>query len=146
MADITNKNISVPGVNSWTTYVKQRSFLLSFANMSEIAAVGTHDLVDFEDGEALVGLRVIAIDGATSGGAATAQFKWSVDGTSANINSSTYALSGLAAGMVQNAVVSGVKAYGKGTLQLTVGTAAFTGGKLLVIAETIPAKLFVTNG
>lgn len=146
MADITNKDITVPGVNSWTTFVKQKSLLLDFSALSAISAVGTHSLCEFPDGEALVGLRVFAITGATSGGAATAQFKWEVGGTVTTINSTAFALSGLAEGMVQNVVATSGKLLGKGTLQLTVGTAAYTGGKLLVIVETVPAKMFVTNG
>lgn len=142
MADITNKNIAVPGVNSATNFVRERAFLLDMDTTAEIAAVGTHDLVKLPAGEALTGLKVIVIAPATSGGAATAQFK--VNG--ASVNSTALALAGLGEGMVHCFGVSGVKAYGENTLQLTVGTAAYTGGKLLVIAETIPAEMFVTNG
>ena len=142
MADITNKNIAVPGVNSATNFVRERAFMLNMDTTAEIAATGTHDLVKLPAGEALIGLKVIVIAPVTSGGAATAQFK--VNGNA--INSSALALAGLGEGMVQTFGVAGVKAYGENTLQLTVGTAAYTGGKLLVIAETIPAEMFVTNG
>lgn len=142
MADITNKNISVPGVNSNTSFLKQYAFLLDFGTFAEIAAVGTHDLVKLPAGEALMTLKVVVVDKVTSGGAATAQFK--VNG--AAVNSTAVALAGLAAGYTHNLNVSGVAAYGENTLQLTVGTAAYTGGKLLVVAETLPADLFVTNG
>lgn len=142
MADITNKNITVPGVNSATNFVKQYAYLLDMTTFSEIAEVGTHDLAKLPAGEALVGLKAVVIDKMTSGGAATAQFK--VNG--AVINSTALALSGLADGLTHNFNVSGIAAYGKNTLQLTVGTAAFTGGKLLVVAETLPAEMFVTNG
>jgi hypothetical protein len=42
--------------------------------------------------------------------------------------------------------VAGLKGYGANTLQLTIGTAAITGGKIMVIAETIPVNMFITNG
>jgi hypothetical protein len=142
MADITNKNIAVPGVNSATNYKVEHAYLLNLGTMAEIAKTGTHDLVKLPAGEALTGLKVIVIEPATSGGAATAQFKVS----GAAVNSSALALAGLAAGMVQNFNVSGIAAYGEKVLQLTVGTADYTGGKLLVIAETIPAEMFVTAG
>lgn len=142
MADITNKNITVPGVNSATNFVKQYAYLLDMTTFSEIAEVGTHDLAKLPAGEALVGLKAVVINKMTSGGAATAQFK--VNG--AAINSTALALSGLTDGLTHNFNVSGIAAYGENTLQLTVGTAAFTGGKLLVVAETLPAEMFVTNG
>ena len=142
MADITNKNIFIPGVNSSTNFIQQYAAELDMNTMSEIAAAGTHDLVKLPPGEALVGLKVVVIEKATSGGAATAQFK--VNGSA--INTTALALAGLGEGFVHNFAVSGVAAYGENTLQLTVGTAAYTGGKFLVIAETLPAEKFVTNG
>ena len=142
MADITNKNIAIPGVNSATNFVQQYSFLLDLDNVADITAVGTHNLVKLPADEALVGLKLIIVKGLTSGGSATAQIK--VNGTA--INTTALALAGLAEGLVHNYNVAGIKAYGENTLQLTVGTAAFTGGKVLVIAETIPAKKFTTAG
>jgi hypothetical protein len=142
MADITNRNIAVPGVNSATNFTKQYAFLLDMNTMSAIAEVGTHSLVNLPEKEALTALKIVVIEKATSSGAATAQFK--VNGTA--VNSSALALSALADGYTHNINVSGVAAYGANTLQLTVGTAAYTGGKLLVIAETIPAEMFVVNG
>lgn len=142
MADITNRNIAVPGVNSATNFTRQYAYLLDMNTMSAIAEVGTHNLVNLPEKEALTALKIVVIEKATSSGSATAQFK--VNGTA--INSTALALSGLAVGMSHNINVSGIAAYGNNTLQLTVGTAAYTGGKLLVIAETIPAEMFVTNG
>jgi hypothetical protein len=142
MADITNKNISVPGVNSNTNFLKQYAFLLDFGTFAEIAEVGTHDFAKLPAGEALMTLKVVVVDKVTSSGAATAQFK--VNGTA--VNTTAVSLAGLAEGYAHNLNVSGVAAYGENTLKLTVGTAAYTGGKLLVVAETLPAELFVTNG
>ena len=129
-------------MNSATNFVKQYAFLLDMNTLSEIAEVGTHDFAKLPAGEALVGFKAVVINKMTSGGAATAQFK--VNGSA--INSSALALSGLTDGLSHNFNVSGIAAYGENTLQLTVGTAAFTGGKLLVVAETLPAEMFVTNG
>jgi hypothetical protein len=149
MADVTNLNFRVPGVNTATNYLKQESFVLDFVTASGIAEVGTHSWIKLKKGDALQTLRVIALDGATSSGSATLQFKLAFDGTAANINSTAFALAGLAKGITQNVVVNGIKTFDseyEGVIQVTVGTAAFTGGKFLVIAETIPAEAFVTNG
>lgn len=149
MADITNINIRIPGVNAATNFVQEYAFGIDFVTLSGIAATGTHSIFKLPKGEALVGLRVIAVESATSGGAATLQFKVSVNGTAANINSSTVALAGLAKGMVQRFNASGIKTFDsdvESVIQMTVGTAAYTGGKLLVIAETIPVDAYKING
>ena len=142
MADITNKNIAVPGVNSTTNFVRQYAYLLDFTVNADVADVGTHDIAKLPPGEALVGMKVVVIEKAASGGAATLQLK--VNGST--INSTALALAGLAEGFSHNINVTGIKAYGENILQATVGTAAYTGGKLLIVAETIPAEMFVTNG
>jgi hypothetical protein len=141
MADITNKNIRVDGVNSATNFIKQYAYLLDMNQFAEISEVGTHDIVNLPPGEALLGVKVIVVDKMTSGGAATLQFK--VNGSA--VNSTALGLAGLSDGFVHNLNVAGISAYGENKLQLTVGTAAYTGGKLLIIAETLPAKQFVSN-
>jgi hypothetical protein len=149
MADITNINLRVPGVNSATNYLRQRAYTVDFATLSGIAAVGTHDIIKLPKGEALQALRVVAIESAASGGAATLQFKIAFNGTAANVNSTAVAVAGLAKGMVQNMPVTGIKAVDseyEGVLQMVVGSAAYTGGKFLLIVETLPAEAFVTNG
>lgn len=142
MADITNKNITVPGVNSTTNFVKQYALLLDMNTMSEIAETGTHDIFALPPGEALVGLKIVVIEKATSGGSATAQFK--VNGSA--VNTTALALAALADGFTHNLNVAGIAAYGENKIQLTVGSAAYTGGKFLVVAETLPAEMFVTAG
>jgi hypothetical protein len=149
MADITNVITRVPGVNTATNYVRQDAHVFDFTNLAAVGEVGTHDVIKLPRGAALQALRVFALDGAMSSGAATLQFKLSVAGTAAAINSSAIALSGLAKGMSHNIVASGIKSFdadSEAVIQITVGTAAFTGGKILVIAETIPAIDFVTAG
>jgi hypothetical protein len=149
MADVTNLNLRVPGVNTATNYIKQQSYAIDFATITGIAEVGTHDLIKIKKGDAVQALRVVALDSATSGGAATLQFKVAFNGSGAAVNSTAVALAGLAAGSVQNMTVSGIKAFdaeADGVLQITVGGAAYTGGKFLLIVETVPAVDFVTNG
>jgi hypothetical protein len=65
MADITNKNIQIPGVNSDTNYVQERAYMLNMNTNADIAAVGTHKIVALPEGEALVGLKVIVVEGVT---------------------------------------------------------------------------------
>lgn len=149
MADITNQNIRVPGVNAAGSFVKQQSYVVDFATISGIAAIGTHDIIKLDKGDALVGVRVFAIEGVASSGAATLQLKLAFNGTAANINSSAVALAGLAKGFVQNFPVTGIKSFDndyEGVIQMVVGTAAYTGGKLLLVVDTIPAEAFVTCG
>lgn len=147
--DFTNINFSVPGVNSATNYLRQKAYCFDFATRAGIGATGTHDIIKLPKGEALQAVRVIALETATSGGAATLQFKLAFNGTAGNINTSTIALTGLAKGVTQNVVVTGIKSFDseyEGVIQMTVGGAEYTGGKFLLILETIPAEAFVTNG
>lgn len=142
MADITNKNILIPGVNSATNFVQEYAVELDLGAMAEIAATGTHDLLKLPAGVALVGLKAVVVDAVTSGGAGTVQFK--VNGSA--VNSTALSIAQLAKGMVHTMGVNGIAAYGENTLQLTVGTAALTGGKVLLIVETLPVDMFVTAG
>jgi hypothetical protein len=149
MADITNQNIRVPGVNAAGTFVKQQSYVVDFATLSGIAGTGTHDIIKLDKGDAVVGVRVVALESAASSGAATLQLKLAFHGSAANINSSAVALAGLAKGVVQNMPVSGIKSFDseyEGVIQLVVATAAYTAGKLLLIVDTVPAEAFVVNG
>lgn len=147
--DITNINLNVPGVNSATNYLREKAFVIDFSTQAGIAAVGTHDIIKLPKGEALQALRVIALESAASTGAATLQFKLAFNGTAGTVNGTAVNLAGLAKGVAQNMTVSNIKSFDseyEGVLQMVVGTAAYTGGKFLLIAETIPAEDFVTNG
>lgn len=147
--NITNINLNVPGVNSATNYLHQKAYCIDFATLSGIAATGTHDIIKLPKGEALQAVRLIALESAASTGSATLQFKLAFNGTAANINSTAFALAGLAQGVTQNVAVNGIKTFDaeyEGVLQMTVGSAAYTAGKFLLILETIPAEAFVTNG
>jgi hypothetical protein len=146
MADITNKNIQIPGVNSSTNYVQQRAYILNFNTAADITAVDTHAIVSIPAGEALTGLKVIVVEDITSSGSATVQFKLS--GTA--INSTAISLTNLKKGYATafNAanIKNNIDDETANILQLTVGSAAITGGKIMVIAETIPVDSFINAG
>lgn len=144
--DVTNRNLSIPGVNSATNFKTERAFLLDFGNLADIGGIGVHDLVKLPAGEALVGLRAIAVTGAVSGGAATVQFGFKLEDKSEVLNSEAIGVSGLGAGYVYDIPVNGVVSYGECILQMTVGGAALTGGQVILIAESIPVDMFVQNG
>jgi hypothetical protein len=148
MADLTNRNYQVPGVNSDTNYLKQRAFMLDLGDAA-IAAVDTHDFATIPAGEAIANLRIVVLEAVTSSGSGTLQFKASFNKVAEALHQSALAVANLAAGDVHNVAVAGVKgvdmAY-EGVLQLTVGSAALTGGKVLVIVETLPAADFVRKG
>lgn len=149
MADITNKNCRVPGVNQDTNFMKQRSYCFDGGVVPEIMSIGTHNIIAVPVGECVAKIRVIALENSTSGGSATLQFKLSFGETSEVINSSTIAVGALAAGDVHELVVNGIKAYDAEktpVIQLVVGSSAFTAMKLLVIVETLPVTEFMTMG
>lgn len=149
MADITNKNLRIPGVNQDTAYIKQRSYLLDGAIDAAVLATGTHSIIALPKGEAVTKLRLVAIDAAASGGSATVQFKVAYGQTAEAINSTAVAVANLGAGDVYEFPVNGVKGYDAATgavLQMTVGTAALTAAKFLLIVETLPVNEFMTMG
>ena len=147
-ADITTKDTIVKGVNSENNYVRSEAHILDGTENSGILAADTHDLFVIPKGNALVGLKVIALASTTSGGSATVQFKAKI-GASAEAIHTAIGKADLAAGDVVNIPVEKIKGYDGSdatVIQLTVGTAALTALKLLVIAEYIPVKEFMTAG
>ena len=149
MSDVTNKNFRIPGVNQDTNFTKQRSYFLNGAEVPEILATGTHNVIALPKGEAVTGVRVIALENTTSGGSATLQFKVDFGGTAENINTSAVGIANLSAGDVHDWPVNGVKGYDEtsgAVIQLAVGSAALTAVKLLVIVETLPVAEFTQLG
>ena len=147
-ADITTKDTLVKGVNSMNNYVRSEAHILDGVENSGILAQDTHDLFVIPAGNALVGLKVIALSSTTSSGSATVQFKAKVGTETATAVGSAIAKANLAAGFVQNLAVATL-AYSDTagtTIEMTVGTAALTAVKLLVIAEYIPVHEFMTAG
>lgn len=139
MADVTNKKLQIPGVNSNTNYIQERAYEVNFTNNADISATGTHSLARIAKGEVVTGVKVIVAEAITSGGAATVQVK--INGTA--INTSAWALSGLSKGTVYSLNANGLAITDDILLQATVGTAAITAGKLIIIVETIPVDMFL---
>jgi len=149
-ADITSKDTSVKGVNSPTNYIRSEAHLIDGVENPGILAADTHSLFVIPKGNAIVGLKVVALSDTTSAGSATVTFKVKVGTETATAVGSAIAKANLAAGFVHNLAVATL-AYGSGssddiTIQMTVGTAALTAAKLLVIVDTVPVEMFMTAG
>lgn len=149
MADLTNTDFRINGVNQDTSFIKQRSYLLDGTVNSGLLSTGTHSVIVLPKGEAVVKLRVVSLESATSSGAATLQFKIGFDNVAEAVNSNAIALAALAAGDVYDFPVNAIKGYDDSkppVVQLTVGTAAFTKLKLMVVVDTLPVTEFTTLG
>lgn len=149
-ADITGNDTRVKGVNSPNNYVQSEAHLLDGEEFAGILAADTHDLFKIGAGNALTGLKVCVLANTTSEGSATVQFKAKVgSGAAEAINGTAIGKADLQAGDVVSIPVEKIKAY-DGTdetlIQMTVGTAALTAFKVLVVAEYIPVKQFITAG
>ena len=145
--DITAKDTRLNGILSDEIYIKQEAHVIDFAELG-VNGTGTHDLFKLAPGDALVGLTVIVLTGFTSDGSATVQFK-SKFNASAEALKDAIAKADLAAGDVYKIAAPGVKGYDGSygaVIQATVGTAALTAGKALIIASVVPAKQFLTRG
>ena len=150
MADITNYDTRINGVNQDTMFVREEAHLIDFEEHSEIMETGTHDLFMIPAGEAAIALRIVCIEDVASSGSATLKLHLKYgDDSASDVNSSAIAKANLASGFVHYLPVSGIKGYKSDVpckVQATVGGAALTGGKIVVIADTIPILDFLTNG
>ena len=147
-ADITTKDTLVKGVNSMNCYVRSEAHILDGVENPGILAADTHNLFVIPKGNALVGLKIIALGATTSGGSATIQFKASINSVAEALHTAI-GKADLAAGDVVSVDVEKIKGYDPDydtIVQMTVGTAALTAVKLLVIAEYIPVLEFMTAG
>lgn len=147
MADITGNETTVKGVNS-VNYVRYFAHRINGAEHSGILATGTHDLFKIPAGNLLTGIKAVALANTTSSGSATIQFKLKI-GDAAEAIGSAVGKADIQAGDSINAAVTGIKAYSGDddlVVELVVGTAALTAVDLLVIAETVPVKEFITAG
>ena len=146
--DITGFDTVVKGVNSPNCYIRSEAHLIDGSEYSGILAVETHSLFTIPAGNALTALKVCALADTASDGSATVQFKAKI-GASAEAIHTAIGKADLAAGDVVDLPVVKIKGYDASAatvIQLTVGTAALTALKLLVIAEYIPVKEFMTAG
>lgn len=147
-ADITAKETRLKGVNSFDNYIRRETHLIDGAENAGILAADTHSLFIIPKGNMLTGLKVLSLETAASSGSATAQFKASINSVAEALHTAI-GKADLAAGDVAVIPVEKIKGYDASydtVIQLTVGTAAFTTLKLLVVAEYIPVTEFLTAG
>ena len=146
--DVTNKVKRLNGVNVLTNHVLTDAYIIDAAENAGLLTVATHSLAVVPPGMAVVGLKVISLVTATSDGNATLQFKLKHGSDSAESIGSANAIAALTAGDVINIPTSGIKAYGdsKVVVQATVGTAAYTALKFMLMVEMVPVSDFLTAG
>ncbi len=119
-------------------------------DLSGIETVETHNLVEVPVGQALIGAKLIVLESFTSAGAATVQF-------SCNSHNLGGALpkADLAKGDVVDLPVNDAEDTAGGALyahttalsiDMTVGTAALTAGRFLLIPEFVDVSACTTNG
>lgn len=146
--DITAKETIVKGVNSPNNYIRSEARLIDGAENAGLLTVETHSLFVIPKGNMLTGLKVVALAAVTSDGSATLQFKANI-GDAAEAVHTAIAVANLAKGDVHVLPVAAIKGYDADndtTIQLTVGVAALTALKVLVVAEYIPVVEFMTAG
>lgn len=146
--DITAKETIVKGVNSPNNYIRSEARLIDGAENAGLLTVETHSLFVIPKGNMLTGLKVVALAAVTSDGSATLQFKAKI-GAAAEAVHTAIAVADLAKGDVHVLPVAAIKGYDADadtTIQLTVGVAALTALKVLVVAEYIPVVEFMTAG
>ena len=147
MADVTNKETRVPGVNQDTNYIRQEAHIIDAAGLG-VTAVGTHELFVVPQGGMLTNFRV-AMLGAGSGSAnANVKFQATVNGSAVELTSGA-AMAAYGSGACINIPVNGAvrDLVGSGAvIQMVVASAALIDFKALVIAESIPVEDYLTLG
>ena len=147
MADVTNKETRVPGVNQETHYIKREAHIIDAAGLG-VTAVGTHELFIVPAGGMLTDFRV-AMLGAGSGSAnANVKFQATVNGSAVELTSGA-AMTAYGSGACINAPVNGaVRDFiGSGAvIQMVVASAALIDFKALVVVESIPVQDYLELG
>lgn len=154
MADVTTKVARMNGFYQPNTLVKTTVHLLDFGAAPDAMGVDTHDLVKIPAGHAVTGVTVVPLVAFTSDGNATLTIKVKAGTETAASIGSAIAKANLAAGKVTKLIPSagaqllkdtnGI--YAEEVLQATVGAAAFTAGKALIIIDAIPVGDLLVNG
>lgn len=146
--DVTNQVKRLNGVNVNTNHVRTDAYIIDAAEAAGLLTVETHSLAVVPAGYAVTGLKVVSLETATSSGSATLQFKLKHGTDAAAAIGSANALAALTAGDVLCLNTSGILAYGDSevVVQATVGTAAFTKLKFLLMVEMVPVLDFLTMG
>lgn len=151
MADITNTVMRSNGINQ-ESLIHQDAVVLDFkANASGATTTGSHEFFTLPAGHAFLGVTMVFLESLTSAGTATLNLSLSAGSTSKDLLSSL-SLSQMAAGCVYqaNAPTSSSVMYNStdadAVIKLTVGGAALTGGRILFIINSVPAKSYIENG
>lgn len=145
MADFITKIPRANGTNSMTNYVQSNCYIVDGGEVSGILATGTHSIAVVPSGHAIVGVKVIGLDTATSSGSATLSVTASVGSANAVAVGGSMALSKLAKGCVNVVKPDGTAVFSlteDTKVNVVVGTAAFTKLNVAVIVDTIPVGDF----
>lgn len=141
MADLINKIPRANGANTMTNYTQSDCYVVDGVDNADALAVGTHSIAVVPAGHAIVGVKVIGLDTATSSGSATLAVTASVGSANAVAVGSTLALAKLAKGCVNVVKPDGTAVFSftdDTKVNVVVGTAAFTKLNVAVIVDTIP--------
>lgn len=148
--DITESVVRMNGVNQETQYKKSDAYIIDAAANAGLLTVATHSLVSIPAGNMVTGVKAVLLGAATSSGSATLQLLAKVGSETAEAFSGTaFAVAAMTAGKVYNLPISAVTAYSETdatVIQATVGTAAFTALKFMLIVEYIPIVSFLNRG
>lgn len=141
MADLITKIPRANGTNAMTNYVKSDCYIVDGGENADAMAVGTHAIAVVPAGYAIVGVKLVGLDTAASGGAATLAVTASVGSASGVAVGSSVALAKLAKGCVNVVAPAGTAVFSfteDTKVNIVVGTAAFTTLNVAVIVDTIP--------
>lgn len=145
MADISTITKAKPSAyDSFVRLGKEYQYIFDFTDemLADIRAVGTHNLIKVPKNKALIGFKIIVLADVTSAGAVTLQVKHGV----ANITSAI-AKASLVKGVVFNYPSQSIVTWNETadtTIDVIIGTAALTGGKVLLIPDLIDISEIVT--
>lgn len=147
MANVTNKETRVPGVNQDTNYIRQESHIIDAAGLG-VTAVGTHELFIVPAGGMLTNFRMAMLGAGSGSSGATVKFAATVNSSSVDLTSAI-AVTSFGSGACINTAVNGAvrDLIGSGAvIQMVVASAALIDFKALVIAEGIPVDDYLTLG
>ena len=141
MADLTNKDFRLNGINQATKFVREDAYEVDVVELG--ATTGANDLVAIPAGNAVVGFKVIGEASIVGGSDSKVQLGVKAGTTTVNFGTAA----AVKAGDVLNVSVNGA-AYSADaqTVVLTVSGTALTAGKFIVVVESIPVGEFITRG
>ncbi len=147
MADLTSVLKATPTYKDNRSSIKEEAFFIDFVADGG-SATGTHNVLNVGIGKALKGGRFYVIEAVTSSGSATVQFSINSNTLTGAITKANLALgdNGSFGNHAATATTtqSGYAYTTAKTLDIIVGGAVITAGKLLVIAEIEDVAAAVT--